>query len=33
VHVHCRCADTQDEHGRWNNFHDDTDHDGHAIDW
>ena len=29
----CRCADTQDEHGRWNNFNDDIDHDGHAIDW
>jgi len=28
-----RCADTQDEKGRWNNYHDDIDHDGHAIDW
>lgn len=32
LHVR-RCADTQDEKGRWNNFHDDIDHDGHAIDW
>lgn len=29
----CRCADTQDEHGRWNNYHDDVDHEGHNIDW
>jgi hypothetical protein len=29
----CRCADSQDEHGRWNNYHDDHDHEGHSIDW
>jgi hypothetical protein len=28
-----RCADSQDEQGRWNNYHDDHDHKGHSIDW
>eukprot|EP00878_Enallax_costatus_P012740 GHUV01013304.1.p1 GENE.GHUV01013304.1~~GHUV01013304.1.p1 ORF type:complete len:368 (+),score=80.23 GHUV01013304.1:345-1448(+) len=31
--INHRCADSQDEHGRWNNYHDDHDHDGHPIDW
>lgn len=31
--INHRCADTQDEHGRWNNYHDDVDHEGHNIDW
>eukprot|EP00879_Flechtneria_rotunda_P030447 GHRR01033080.1.p1 GENE.GHRR01033080.1~~GHRR01033080.1.p1 ORF type:complete len:219 (+),score=42.37 GHRR01033080.1:447-1103(+) len=31
--INHRCADSQDEHGRWNNYHDDHDHEGHPIDW
>eukprot|EP00775_Hariotina_reticulata_P005433 gene5433-5666_t len=31
--INHRCADSQDEHGRWNRYSDDHDHEGHAIDW
>ncbi|KAF6262946.1 glycoside hydrolase superfamily [Scenedesmus sp. NREL 46B-D3] len=31
--INHRCADSQDEQGRWNNYHDDHDHEGHSIDW
>lgn len=31
--VPVRCADSQDSQGRWNNYHDDVDHDGKSLDW
>lgn len=31
--INHRCADEQDERGRWNKFRDDVDHLGNKIDW
>eukprot|EP00877_Chromochloris_zofingiensis_P005318 jgi/Chrzof1/14788/Cz09g16070.t1 len=31
--INHRCADSQDSQGRWNNYHDDVDHDGKSLDW
>lgn len=28
-----RCADEQDEHGRWNTYRDDVDHPGPSLAW